>query len=136
NALQLAKQEWVFGASIVTTTLFFLFGDRWLTDLSLVLSPEALSAIRAAIANDLQRSINILLGSVLASIGLTIPCVLMIGLFTEQTIILGLAPVNTILLVLTLGISALTFTSNRTNVLLGAVHLLLFLAYLMLIFES
>ncbi len=103
---------------------------------TLVLSPEALSAIKAAIGNDLQRSINILLGSVLASIGLTIPCVLMIGLFTEQTIILGLASVNTILLVLTLGISALTFTSNRTNVLLGAVHLLLFLAYLMLMFEG
>ncbi len=103
---------------------------------TLILAPEALSAMRAAIANELQRSINILLGSVLASIGLTIPCVLTIGLVTGQTIILGLDAVDTILLVLTLGVSALTFTNNRTNVLLGAVHLLLFLAYLMLIFES
>jgi Ca2+:H+ antiporter len=102
---------------------------------ALILSPESLSATRAALANDLQRSINILLGSVLASIGLTIPAVLTIGLVTGKTIVLGLDPVDSLLLVLTLGVCALTFTSNRTNVLLGAVHLLLFLAYLMLIFE-
>jgi Ca2+:H+ antiporter len=102
---------------------------------ALILSPESLSATRAALANDLQRSINILLGSVLASIGLTIPAVLTIGLVTGKTIVLGLDPVDSILLVLTLAVCGLTFTSNRTNVLLGAVHLLLFLAYLMLIFE-
>jgi Ca2+:H+ antiporter len=102
---------------------------------ALILSPEALSAIRAALANDLQRSINILLGSVLASIGLTIPAVLTIGLITGKTVILGLDEANALLLVLTLAVSALTFTSNRTNVLMGAVHLLIFLAYVMLIFE-
>ncbi len=102
---------------------------------ALILSPESLSATRAALANDLQRSINILLGSVLASIGLTIPAVLTIGLVTGKTIILGLDSADSILLVLTLGVCGLTFTSNRTNVLLGAVHLLLFLAYVMLIFE-
>jgi Ca2+:H+ antiporter len=102
---------------------------------ALILSPESLSATRAALANDLQRSINILLGSVLASIGLTIPAVLTIGLITGRSVILGLDPANSVLLVLTLAVSALTFTSNRTNVLLGAVHLLLFLAYVMLIFE-
>ena len=102
---------------------------------ALILSPESLSASRAALANDLQRSINILLGSVLASIGLTIPAVLTIGLVTGKTIVLGLDPVDSILLVLTLAMCGLTFTSNRTNVLLGAVHLLVFLAYVMLIFE-
>jgi Ca2+:H+ antiporter len=102
---------------------------------SLILSPESLSAIRAALSNDLQRSINILLGSVLASIGLTIPSVLTIGLFTRQAIVLGLDRADSLLLVLTLGVCALTFTSNRTNVLLGVVHLLLFLTYLMLIFQ-
>jgi Ca2+:H+ antiporter len=102
---------------------------------ALVLSPESLSATRAALANDLQRSINILLGSVLASIGLTIPAVLTIGLLTGKTVILGLDQANALLLVLTLAVSVLTFTRNRTNVLMGAVHLLLFLAYVMLIFE-
>jgi Ca2+:H+ antiporter len=102
---------------------------------ALILSPESLSATRAALANDLQRSINILLGSVLASIGLTIPAVLTIGLVTGKTVILGMAPADSLLLVLTLAVSALTFTKNRTNVLMGAVHILLFLAYLMLIFQ-
>src|SRR5580658_7492133 len=102
---------------------------------ALILSPESLSATRAALANDLQRSINILLGSVLASIGLTIPAVLTIGLITHKTVILGLDGPNSLLLVLTLAVSGLTFISNRTNVLSGAVHLLLFLAYVMLLFE-
>jgi Ca2+:H+ antiporter len=101
----------------------------------LVLSPESLSALRAALANQLQRSINLLLGSVLASISLTIPAVLVIGLLTGRTVVLGLAPVDMIMLLLTLALSTLTFASGRTNALLGAVHLLLFLAYLMLIFE-
>ncbi|MBP8116755.1 MAG: calcium:proton antiporter [Nitrospira sp.] len=102
----------------------------------LVLAPESLGAVRAALANQLQRSVNILLGSVLASISLTIPAVLAIGFFTDSTIILGIDTVDTILLVLTFVVSMLTFAVRRTNVLLGAVHLLLFLAYLMLIFEK
>jgi Ca2+:H+ antiporter len=102
----------------------------------LVLCPESLSAARAALANQLQRSVNLLLGSVLASIGLTIPAVLTIGLLTGRTVVLGLDAADMILLVLTLGMSVLTFVSARTNVLLGAVHLLLFLAYLMLVFEK
>lgn len=101
----------------------------------LILSPEAMSAVRAAVRNQLQRSINILLGSALATIGLTVPAVLTISLITGSTIYLGLSAVDTILLLLTLAISMLTFSNNRTNMLLGAVHLLLFLAYLMLIFE-
>ena len=55
-----------------------------------VLSPESLSAARAALANELQRSVNILLGSVLATISLTIPAVLVIGFVTGRTIVLGL----------------------------------------------
>lgn len=102
----------------------------------LILSPESLGAGRAALANQLQRSINILLGSVLATISLTVPAVLVIGFITHQDIILGLSSVNSILLVLTLVLSLVTFGSSRTNVLHGAVHLLLFLAYLMLIFEK
>jgi Ca2+:H+ antiporter len=101
----------------------------------LVLSPESLAALRAALANHLQRAVNLLLGSVLASISLTIPAVLVIGLLTERTVILGLAPVDMVMLVLTLALSMITFASGRANALLGAVHLLLFFAYLMLIFE-
>jgi Ca2+:H+ antiporter len=102
----------------------------------LVLSPEAVASIRAALANQLQRSVNLLLGSVLASISLTIPSALTIGLVMGQTIVLGLEVVEIILLLLTLAVSSLTFASARTNVLQGAVHLLLFVAYLMLMFEK
>jgi len=101
----------------------------------LILSPESLTAVRAALANQLQRSVNVLLGSVLASIGLTIPLVLAVGYATGQQIILGLGTTDISLLVLTLALSMVTFASQRTNVLLGAVHLLVFFAYLMFIFE-
>jgi Ca2+:H+ antiporter len=100
----------------------------------LVLAPESLARYAPPWPNQLQRSVNILLESVLASISLTIPAVLGIGFFTETTIILGLDAVDTIFLVLTFLISMLTFASRRTNVLLEAVHLLLFVTYLMLIF--
>lgn len=102
----------------------------------LILAPEAMSAVKAAKRNQLQRSINILLGSVLATIGLTIPAVLTIGLITGKTIVLGLSPVNSILLVLLLTVSSITFSNSRTNVLLGAVHLLIFFAYVMLMFQG
>jgi Ca2+:H+ antiporter len=102
----------------------------------LILSPESLAAVRAALANQLQRSINLALGTALSSISLTIPAVLTIGFITDKTIILGLDAANAVLLSLTLVVSMLTFALERTNVLLGAVHLLLFLAYLMLIFQK
>ena len=101
----------------------------------LILSPETLGAARAALRNQLQRSINILLGSVLATISLTIPAVLMIGMITGKHIVLGLTGEETVMLVVTLLVSILTFASGRTNVLQGAVHILLFLAYVMLIFD-
>ena len=101
----------------------------------LVLTPESIAAIRAALANRLQRSVNILLGSVLASIGLTIPLVIAVSLATGRALVLGVDAVDTVMLVLTLLTSVLTFSLPRTNVLLGCVHLLLFGAYLMLMFD-
>ena len=102
---------------------------------SLILAPEAMSGIRAAMQNNLQRAVNILLGSVLATISLTIPAVLIISLITNQHVILGLPDSQTVLLVVTLMVSMMTFSSARTNILQGAVHILLFLAYIMLIFQ-
>jgi Ca2+:H+ antiporter len=102
---------------------------------ALILAPESLGAMRATLANQMQRSINLLLGSVLASISLTIPAVLAIALLTDRTVVLGLAPVDVILLLLTLAMATLTYASGRTNILQGAVHLLLFCAYLVLIFD-
>jgi Ca2+:H+ antiporter len=101
----------------------------------LVLAPEGLGAFRAALANQLQRSVNILLGSALATIGLTVPAVLTIGLTTSRTVELGLNNLEMVLLLLTLAVSTLTFTGGRTNILQGAVHLMLFLVYVVLIFN-
>jgi Ca2+:H+ antiporter len=101
----------------------------------LVLTPESIAAIRAARVNRLQRSVNLLLGSVLASIGLTIPLVITISLATHRPLTLGLDAVDTVMLLLTLITSILTFSLPRTNLLLGCVHLLLFGAYLMLMFD-
>lgn len=101
----------------------------------LVLSPEALTAIRAALTNHLQRSMNILLGSVLATIGLTIPAVLIVGFITGKQVILGLNPVDSIMLMLTLLMSVLTFSNGRTNVLQGMLHLLIFATFIVLIYD-
>jgi Ca2+:H+ antiporter len=101
---------------------------------ALVLSPEGLGGITASIHNQLQRSINILFGSVLATIGLTIPAVLIIGLLTKRSVALGLQGGNLPLLLLTLAVSVVTFTSRKTNVLQGCVHLLLFAVFILLIF--
>jgi Ca2+:H+ antiporter len=101
----------------------------------LVLSPEGLTAFHAALRNHLQRAVNVCLGSALATIGLTIPAVLVIGLVTGCDVHLGLDEVQTVLLILTLFVSALTFGGVRTNVLQGTVHLLLFVVYVALIFS-
>jgi Ca2+:H+ antiporter len=101
---------------------------------ALVLSPEGLGAIRASLQNQLQHSINILFGSVLATIGLTIPAVLTIGLITKRPVTLGVEGGNLPLLLLTLAVSVVTFTSRKTNVLQGCIHLLLFAVFVLLIF--
>jgi Ca2+:H+ antiporter len=102
---------------------------------SLVAAPEAISAVRAARANQLQRSVNIVLGSVLATIGLTVPTMLVISHLVGKKFVLGLQNSDLVLLPLTLVVSVNTFASGRGNILQGVVHLLLFAAYLMLLFQ-
>ncbi|MDR8400894.1 ionic transporter y4hA [Paraburkholderia sp. USG1] len=101
---------------------------------ALVLLPEGLAAVRAARADRLQNSLNLALGSALASIGLTIPTVAGVFLYTGQPLVLGIDGKETVLLVLTLIIGTLTLSSGRTTILQGAVHLSLFAAYLFLSF--
>ena len=96
----------------------------------LVLLPEAMTALQAARANALQKSMNIALGSALATIGLTIPSVAMISLYTGKELILGLGQRDSMLLILTLAISVVSFGTGRTNVLTGFVHLVIFFIYL------
>jgi Ca2+:H+ antiporter len=102
---------------------------------ALVLTPEGIGAIQADLRNQLQRSINILFGSVLATIGLTIPAVLIISLVTKRPVTLGVQGGNLPLLLLTLAVCVVTFTSRKTNILQGCVHLFLFAVFLLLIFS-
>jgi len=100
----------------------------------LVLVPESVAAIHAARANQIQRSMNLLFGSVLATLAMTIPAVIIVAMAGHTTLELGLPPEGQVMPALTLFAAALTFGSGRTNVLQGVVHLSLFLAYLLLIF--
>ena len=102
----------------------------------LVATPEAIGAVRAAAVNDLQHAVNIFLGSVLSTIGLTVPAMLLISHFTGHPMILGLQGTDSLMLLLTLAVSVVTFASGRTNALQGGVHFLLFLAYILLIVEN
>lgn len=99
---------------------------------ALVLLPEGLAAVGAARANRLQTSMNLALGSALASIGLTIPTVAAVFVWTGRPLELGIGGMETVLLALTLFIGSLTLSTGRTTVLQGAVHLSLFAAYLFL----
>ena len=100
----------------------------------IVLTPESIAAVGAARRDDLQKSLNLALGSSLATIGLTIPAVAAANLFMHQPMTLGLEPRDTALLVTTLAASMLTFGTGRTNVLFGFLHLVLFGTFMFLVF--
>jgi Ca2+:H+ antiporter len=99
---------------------------------AVVLLPEGLTAIKAATQNRLQTSLNASLGSAAASIGLTIPIVGFASIYFGQELTLGIDEEETVLLVLTLFVSALTFATGRTTILQGAVHLVIFGVFLLL----
>jgi len=101
----------------------------------LVLAPEMMGALQASLRNQLQRAVNISLGSVLATIGLTIPAVLLVGVYKGTPTVLGLDHEQIVLLALTLVVSTLTFGGDRTNMLQGAVHIVMFLVFGLLVFH-
>ena len=97
---------------------------------AIVLLPEGLAALRAARANRLQTSLNLALGSALASIGLTIPAVSMLSLYMHTELVLGIDTKSTVLLMLSLFITAIALRTGRTIVLHGIVLLVIFVVYL------
>jgi len=100
----------------------------------IVLTPESISAVRAARKNDLQKSLNLALGSSLATIGLTIPAIAAANLFIHKPLILGLDTNDLALVVMTFATSILTFSTGRTNVLFGFLHLVIFGTFMFLTF--
>lgn len=99
----------------------------------LIFSPEGLGAIRAVLANDLQKAMNMYFGSVLATISLTVPAVVTIALLTHQEVVLGLSPPDIVILMGVFVLCLATFASGRTNKLDGAAHLVIFGAYFMML---
>jgi len=100
----------------------------------LILLPESVAAIAAARKNDLQKSINLALGSSLATIGLTIPAVAVAAWALDRQLVLGLNAQEMVLLVLTFILSMLTFGTGRTNILFGLVHLVVFAVFVFMVF--
>ena len=100
----------------------------------LVLMPEGFAAIRAARADRLQTSINLAIGSALASIGLTIPVVAVAAILLDMPLVLGLREKDLVMLVVTFLVSIVTLASGRTHMMQGAVHLVLFATFIFLAF--
>ena len=98
----------------------------------IVLLPESTAAIRAALADRLQTSLNLALGSALATIGLTVPIVVGVCLAFDIPLVLGLAPKDIVLLALTLIVGTIGVVAGRTNVMYGAVQIVIFAAFLFL----
>jgi len=99
---------------------------------ALVLLPEGLAAVRAARSDRIQTSLNLALGSALASIGLTIPTVAVVFITLARPLELGLGAKEMVLLILTIIVSSLTLGMGRTTILQGVVHMVIFAAYLFL----
>ncbi|MEU3774186.1 ionic transporter y4hA [Streptomyces sp. NPDC032472] len=98
----------------------------------LVLLPETLAAVRAARRNRVQTSLNLAYGSAIASIGLTIPAIALASVWLSGPLLLGLGPIHTVLLALTVVVGALTVVPGRATLLQGGVHLVVLAAYLFL----
>jgi Ca2+:H+ antiporter len=99
----------------------------------IIASPESLTAIRASMRNDMQRMINIALGSALSTIALTIPVVLTIGFLVGRQIILGLTPVQAGLMIISLLVAGITEADGSTSALEGLVQVVLFSAFMLIV---
>jgi Ca2+:H+ antiporter len=99
---------------------------------AVVLLPEGIAAVQAARANRLQISLNLALGSAMATIGLTIPIVAVVALLLDQPLALGLGGAETVLLLLTLFMGTVTLATGKTTILQGTVHLVIFAVFLLL----
>lgn len=101
----------------------------------IVFTPESMTAIKAALNNEFQRAINLCHGAFVSTVGLTVPAVLVIGLITDKTVKLGLSSIETILFIVTLLLSLMTFLGKRTSPILGIMHIILFVLFILLVFN-
>lgn len=101
----------------------------------IVFTPESMTAVRAAMNNEMQRAINLCLGAFVSTVGLTVPAVLVIGLVTGKPVVMGISGTETLLFAVTLALGMLTFNGQRTSPIQGCMHLMLFVVFGMLLFQ-
>ncbi|MCZ4302576.1 calcium:proton antiporter [Microbacterium oxydans] len=101
----------------------------------IVFLPESITAVRAALGGEAQRVNNLCHGALVSTVGLTIPAVLIIGMFTGQTVVLAESPANLLMLAVTLLLSVTTFAARRVTAMHGAAHLVTFAVYLVVLFS-
>lgn len=103
---------------------------------TIVFTPESITAISAALRNEMQRAVNLCLGAFLSTVGLTVPAVLVIGLMTGKTVVMGISSAETILFALTVAATTMTFLGHRTSPIQGLMHLMLFAVFGVLLFSA
>ena len=101
----------------------------------IVFTPESITAVRAAMNNEMQRAINLCLGAFVSTVGLTVPAVLAIGLLTGKPVVMGISGAQTLLFAVTLVLALLSFNGQRTSPVQGWMHLMLFGVFAMLLFQ-
>lgn len=101
----------------------------------IVFTPESMTAVKAALNNEFQRTINLCHGAFVSTVGLTVPAVLIIGLITGKTVLFGLTATEMILFGITLLLSLMTFLGKRTSPVIGIMHLVLFAVFILLVFN-
>lgn len=100
----------------------------------IVFTPESITAVKAAMNNEMQRAVNLCLGAFVSTVGLTVPAVLITGLITGKQVIMGLSNADIVLFVITAALSMLTFSGQRTSPIQGFMHLTLFAVFGLLLF--
>lgn len=100
----------------------------------IIVSPEGLTAIRAGLRDDMQRVINISLGSMLSTVALTIPAVIAVGLYINHDVMLGLTPIQSVMVIVSLLVGILSCKDGESNALQGFIHIILFITFVFLIF--
>lgn len=100
----------------------------------IVFTPESITAVKAAMNDEMQRAINLCLGAFVSTVGLTVPAVLVIGLITGKQVIMGITNAEIVLFIITAALSVLTFNGQRTSLIQGYMHLTVFAVFGLLLF--
>lgn len=101
----------------------------------IVFTPESITAVKSALNNEMQRAINLCLGAFVSTVGLTVPAVLAIGLFTGKQVVMGVSAIEAVLLFATVALSMLTFNGHKTSPIQGYLHLALFVFFTVILFN-